>query len=235
MRGNAPEFDASLYPNQIETNGIRLPLSYQFDPGNQEDGVTISVPVNAIRQLTASRLEKLVPGLLREKCIQLIKNLPRTLRRNFVPVPDVVDSILAKVESSSAPLLDALTLELKRKTLVEVPYAAWDLALLEDHLRFNIQIIDNAGKVIEQGRDLLSVVDKVEHLIDNVPSNDHEQVKRNEQLSTWNFNKLDAEVVVEQAGIEMLMYPALKDCGTYVEKILCSNGSYKRVAGKSFS
>ena len=223
LRGNAPEFDASLYPNQIETNGIRLPLSYQFDPGTQEDGVTISVPVNAIRQLTASRLEKLVPGLLREKCIQLIKNLPRTLRRNFVPVPDVVDSILAKVESSSAPLLDALTLELKRKTLVEVPYAAWDLALLEDHLRFNIQIIDNAGKVIEQGRDLLSVVDKVEHLIDNVPSNDHEQVKRNEQLSTWNFNKLDAEVVVEQAGIEMLMYPALKDCGTYVEKILCSN------------
>lgn len=223
LRGNAPEFDASLYPNQIETNGIRLPLSYQFDPGTQEDGVTISVPVNAIRQLTAGRLEKLVPGLLREKCIQLIKNLPRTIRRNFVPVPDVVDSILPKIENSSASLLEALTLELKRKTLVVVPYEAWNLELLENHLRFNIQIVDNAGKVIEQGRDLLSVVDKVEHLIDSAPVSASQQTEKNEKLTGWNFDKLDSEVVVVQAGIEMLMYPALKDCGAHVEKILCSN------------
>ena len=223
LRGNAPSFDASLYPNQIETNGIRLPLSYQFDPGTKEDGVTISVPVNAIRQLTASRLEKLVPGLLREKCIQLIKNLPRTIRRNFVPVPDVVDAILPKVESSTTTLLEALTLELKRKTLVEVPYEAWNLELLENHLRFNIQIVDNAGKVIEQGRDLLSVVDKVEHLIESVPTSTSQRTEKVEKLTCWNFEKLDSEVVVVQAGIEMLMYPALKDCGTYVEKILCSN------------
>jgi ATP-dependent helicase HrpA len=223
LRGNAPDFDASLYPNQIETNGIRLPLSYQFDPGTNEDGVTISVPVNAIRQLTASRLEKLVPGLLREKCIHLIKNLPRTIRRNFVPVPDVVDSILSRIESSSNSLLDALTLELKRKTLVEVPYDAWNLELLENHLRFNIQIVDNSGKVIEQGRDLLSVVNKVEHLIDNSTVNTTQQTVNNERITSWDFEKLDSEVVVVQAGIEMLMYPALKDCGTYVEKILCSN------------
>jgi len=223
LRGNAPEFDASLYPNQIETNGIRLPLSYQFDPGKDEDGVTISVPVNAIRQLTASRLEKLVPGLLREKCIQLIKNLPRTIRRNFVPVPDVVDAILPKIESSSASLLEALTLELKRKTLVVVPYEAWNMELLENHLRFNIQIVDNAGKVIEQGRDLLSVVGKVEHLIDNTPSSISKQTEKKEKLTCWNFKQLDNEVVVVQAGIEMLMYPALKDSGTYVEKTLCSD------------
>jgi ATP-dependent helicase HrpA len=223
LRGNAPEFDASLYPNQIETNGIRLPLSYQFNPGAEEDGVTISVPVNAIRQLTASRLEKLVPGLLREKCIHLIKNLPRTLRRNFVPVPDVVDSILPRIESSSDSLLDALTLELKRKTLVSVPYEAWNLDLLENHLRFNIQIVDNSGKVIEQGRDLLSVVDKVEHLIENTPVNTNQQSVANQKITAWDFEQLDSEIVVVQAGIEMLMYPALKDCGTYVEKILCSN------------
>jgi len=223
LRGNAPEFDASLYPAQIETNGIRLPLSYQFDPGTEEDGVTISVPVNAIRQLTASRLEKLVPGLLREKCINLIKNLPRTIRRKFVPVPDVVDSILPKIESSKAPLLEALALELKRKTLVEVPYEVWDLELLENHLRFNIQIVDNAGKVIEQGRDLLSVVHKVEHLIDKVPADANHPTSENEKIKCWDFDKLDSEVAVVQTGIEMLMYPALKDCGTYVEKVLCSN------------
>ena len=223
LQGSAPEFDASLYPNQIETNGIRFPLSYNFDPGTNEDGVTISVPVNAIRQLTASRLEKLVPGLLREKCIQLIKNLPRTIRRNFVPVPDIVDAILVKVEVSDAPLLEALTHELKRKTAFEVPYDAWNVDLLENHLRFNIQIVDHGGKVIEQGRDLLNVVHKVEHLIDKTPAKLDQALPKDEKITAWSFGKLETEVVVVQAGIEMLMYPALKDCIDHVEKTLCSN------------
>lgn len=223
LSDSASEFDASLYPNQIETNGIRFPLSYHFDPGTNEDGVTISVPVNAIRQLTASSLEKLVPGLLREKCIQLIKNLPRTIRRNFVPVPDIVDKILPRVESSESSLLDALSHELKRQTTVEVPYEAWSFELLENHLRFNIQIIDNSGKVIEQGRDLLNVVQKVEHLIDKTPSISNEAPPKVEKITNWDFNQLETEVVVVQAGIEMLMYPALKDCTTHVEKTLCPN------------
>jgi len=226
IREAAPEFDAALFPEHFENNGIRFPLSYHFNPGESDDGVTLSVPVSALRQLTANRLEKIVPGLLRDKCIQLIKNLPRTLRRHFVPVPDIVDAILPKIEGSDEPLIDVLTQELKYKTNCLVPYEAWNLELLDSHLRFNIQVLDDKGKVIEAGRDYLKVLEKVEHLIDHAPalSNHENQPKQAaEKLNDWNFDKLEKSVVIEQAGIQMTMYPALKDCQRHVERILCSN------------
>jgi len=222
-RRMAPDFDGSLFPDHLENNGIEFPLSYQFNPGKQEDGVTISVPVNAIRQLTAGRLEKLIPGLLREKCIQLIKNLPRSLRRNFVPVPDIVDAILPKIESTDAPLLEALSHELKRKTLCVVPIEAWNFELLDQHLRFNIKVLDDKGKVIEQGRDLVKVADKVEHLIDNTLPEQTNKVEPNAKLNSWDFDVLESSISIKQAGISLTQYPALKDKSAYVEKILCSD------------
>ncbi|MDX1452697.1 MAG: ATP-dependent RNA helicase HrpA, partial [Oleiphilaceae bacterium] len=78
QREQAPDFDPGLFPDHLENNGIRFPLSYHFRPGELNDGVTLSIPVSAVRQLTAGRIERLVPGLLKEKCTQLIKHLPRT-------------------------------------------------------------------------------------------------------------------------------------------------------------
>jgi len=222
QRESAPEFDASLFPAHLENNGIQFPLSYQFDPGTDEDGVTISVPVNAIKQLTSERLEKLVPGMLREKCIQLIKNLPRTLRRKFVPVPDMVDEILSKVEASDLPLLEALNLQLKRKTLVDVPIDAWDFKLIDSHLKFNIQVINDNGTVVQQGRDLVELSDKVGHLID--PESKQVTTQKSVvKITEWNFGALEESVLVEQASIKLTQFPSLSDKVTYVEKILCTD------------
>ena len=226
-RQQAPDYDASLFPEKLENNGIQFPLSYHFDPTSNEDGVTVSVPVQAARQITANRLEKLVPGLLKEKCTQLIRNLPRALRKNFVPVPDVVAAIYPKVEYSEEPLLDALTQALKQRSGVSVPYEAWDLSLLDKHLRFNIEILDDKGKVIEQGRDLLSLVSKVEHLIDK-PVAGVDSSQSNECYVAWDFGLIEEELVVERAGIAMQMFPALKDCGAHVEKILCTDQQQAR-------
>jgi ATP-dependent helicase HrpA len=223
VRQAASDFDPSQFPEHLENNGIRFPLSYQFDPSANEDGVTISVPLNAIRQLTVEALEKLVPGLLREKCIQLIKNLPRTLRKNFVPVPDVVDAVLPKIEASDKPFIDALTHELKRKTLCSVPIEAWNFDLLDKHLRFNIQVVDNKGKVIDQGRDLIKVAEKVEHLIDQSAVLDEAQKAPNKRYTSWDFDKLEKTVSVKQAGIEMTQFPALLDKSSFVEQVYCSD------------
>jgi len=221
VRQNASEFDVSLFPDHLENNGIQFPLSYQFDPATETDGVTISVPVNAVRQLTAGKLEMLVPGLLREKCIQLIKNLPRTLRRNFVPVPDIVDRMLPRIELSTLPLLETLAHELKRQTTCVVPIDAWNFELLEKHLRFNIQVIDDHGKVIEQGRDLLSVVDKVEHLIQEASAEVEKDKPASLKATAWDFGKLERSIVVEKAGIKMTQFPALQDQNSCVEKVVC--------------
>ena len=167
----------------------------------------------------------MVPGLLKEKCVQLIKNLPRTLRKNFVPVPDVVDSIFPKIEQSDLPLLESLSRELKFKTSVEVPLHAWNPGLIDQHLRFNIEIVDDHGKVIEAGRDLSAVVEKVDHLIDAAPKQVLESDSDKRSGTSWVFGDLEEYVMVKQAGIEMKMFPALKDCGEEVERVLVADES----------
>ncbi len=216
-------FDPSLYPETLENNGVRFPLRYHFDPSSKEDGVTISVPISAARQVSTNRLEKLVPGLLKEKCLSLIKNLPRSLRKNFVPVPDVVEAIYPKIEASDAPLLESLTAVLKHRTGIEIPYDAWNLDALDKHLRFHIEVVDASGKVIEQGRDLLAVVDKVEHLIDAAPSDSSAESEKIEHYVDWQFGTLSESVTVSQAGIDMNMFPALKDEVKHVALVRCSD------------
>ena len=222
-REQSSEFNPNLFPDHLDNNGIRFPLSYQFKPGDNKDGVTISVPINAIKQLDVEKLEKLIPGLLRDKCTQLIKSLPRTLRKHFVPVPDVVEKILPRIESSDLPLLEALSHELKRLTLVQVPIESWNLDALEDYLKFNVQVISETGKVIDQGRDPVSLSEKLKHL----SNNDAPLVSKANQdevhAKDWIFGDIQEKILVKQAGIELFHFPALKDEKNYVHKLVCTD------------
>lgn len=208
---DAATFDPNQFPDLLENNGIRFPLSYAFEPGSEEDGVSISVPARAVRQITASRLEKLVPGLLREKCIQLIKNLPRCLRKHFVPVPDTVDKIFPKIEVSNEPLLESLAAQLRFLTGIIVPIEAWNVDLLDPHLRLNIKLLDDDGKVIEQGRDLVGLVDTADAYLKDKPSVEGSTNETtDERVTTWSFN-LPPSIEVRQAGIILNVFPALVD------------------------
>ncbi len=222
-REQSSDFNPNLFPDHLDNNGIRFPLSYQFKPGDKKDGVTISVPINAIKQLDVDKLEKLVPGLLRDKCTQLIKSLPRTLRKHFVPVPDVVEKILPRIESSDLPLLEALSHELKRLTLVQVPIDSWNLEALEDYLKFNIQVLSETGKVIDQGRDPVSLSNKLKHLsaTDLPPVSKTDQ--NDEQAKEWVFGDIASKILVKQAGIELYHFPALKDEKQSVHKVVCND------------
>lgn len=216
-------YDPSLYPDTLENNGIRLPLSYHFDPASEQDGVTVSVPLRAAKQISSHRLERLVPGLLKEKCMALVKNLPRTLRKNFVPVPDVINAIYPKVESSEEPLLEALTQALKFHTGVEVPYQAWDPTLLDKHLRMHIEVLDDQGKVLEKGQDISGLVEKVGHLIDQAPALESRENQDETQYSDWTFGDLAEALEVQQAGIGMRVFPALQDRGDGVVQVQCND------------
>jgi ATP-dependent RNA helicase HrpA len=217
---NAAEFDVNLFPDQLENNGIKLPLTYSFKPGTEEDGVSVSVPARAVRQVTASRIEKLVPGLLREKCIQLIKNLPRSLRKHFVPVPDTVDKIFDKVEASTEPLLETLAAQLRFMTNVSIPIEAWNVGLLDPHLRLNIKLLDDDGKVLKQSRELVDLVDVADDYLSANPvsnASSKETAVADEHVDTWNFD-LEKELELAQAGITLKVYPCLIDQRTKVLK-----------------
>ncbi|HBF94261.1 MAG TPA: ATP-dependent RNA helicase HrpA, partial [Marinobacter adhaerens] len=138
------------YPDYLEWEGVRYPLSYEFEPTSEKDGVTLQVPLMALKQIPSRRLEWLVPGLLREKCIALVKSLPKALRRNFVPVPDFVDAALENLQPSNEPLTLQLGEQLRRMTGVQIDPDAWTDSELPKHLRMNLRVMGDGGRAIAE-------------------------------------------------------------------------------------
>ena len=99
MKHDAENVTVNRYPDRFQWEGLELPLSYDFSPGDVDDGVTLTVPIEALRLLPRYRLQWLVPGMLFDKCVALVRSLPKPVRKNFVPVPDFVHGAL---ESLSA-------------------------------------------------------------------------------------------------------------------------------------
>ncbi len=215
---------AEQYPDYLEWEGVKYPLSYEFEPTSERDGVTLNVPLMALKQIPARRLEWLVPGLLREKCIALIKGLPKSLRRNFVPVPDFVDAALANMQPGNEPLALKLGDQLRRMTGVQIDPQAWPGDELPRHLRMNLRVTGNKGKLIAESRDTeelqAQLEGRAEEALASATSADGSEHKVAE-FPDWQFGTLPEQVQTEKGGMQVTVYPALEDLGKQVREIRC--------------
>ncbi|TBV10781.1 ATP-dependent RNA helicase HrpA [Stutzerimonas kirkiae] len=207
---DAREVTAAQYPDQLQLGELQLPLSYHFEPNHPRDGVTVRVPAPLLPQLPAERLAWLVPGLLEAKCVALVRNLPKALRKNFVPVPDFVQAALARVTFASASLTQALGQELLRMTGVRVPEEAWQEAeqQLDSHLRMNIEVVDGEGRPLGEGRELSELTARFAadgRIALATPGKRTSE----ERVQAEAFAPLQQQAQHQVAGLSMTVYPAL--------------------------
>jgi ATP-dependent helicase HrpA len=148
------------FPDQLQWEGQEYRLSYDFSPGGETDGLSITVPVALVNRLPRYRLEWLVPGMLREKCQFLVKGLPKGLRKQLVPVPDWVDRALARMTPEDAPLLQSLAAALKEAGGPGIDLEAWNPRTLDDYYRINLRIVDQRGRLLAQGRDVDTLLEQ---------------------------------------------------------------------------
>ncbi len=161
MREEAGEAPGELYPDSLEVGVQRLPLSYVFKPGDAADGVTVTVPLERLNTLIEGQLQWLVPGLLRDKVVALIKNLPKPQRRALTPVPQFADAALERLEyAPQTPLLPSLADALNAMTGLDIEPSAFDENLLPDYLRFRVEVVDEHGQCIAANRDLPELQDQ---------------------------------------------------------------------------
>ncbi len=141
-------------PDNWKAEDLSLPLTYRFEPGAADDGVTVHIPVEVLARLGGDEFGWQVPALREELVTALIKSLPKDLRRNFVPAPDTARAVLASIEPGREPLLEALQRELRRRTGVLVPISAFDLDKLPPHLRVTFAVEAPDGSEVARGKDL---------------------------------------------------------------------------------
>ncbi|MBB4863821.1 ATP-dependent helicase HrpA [Pseudomonas nitritireducens] len=207
---DASEVTAGLYPDRLRLGDLQLPLTYHFEPGHVRDGVTVRVPAPLLPQLPAERLEWLVPGLLEAKCIELVRSLPKAIRKNFVPVPDFVRAALGKMVFAEGSLSESLGRELQRMTGSRVPQEAWAEAetQVESHLRMNIEVVDARGKFLGEGRDLAELTARFAEASQTalaIPQADKPQ----KPVEAKGFAGVAEKVQQKVAGLSMTVYPAL--------------------------
>ena len=140
-------------PDDYPSDWSGLPLSYEFAPGAPEDGVTADIPLAALGQVNADELGWQVPGRREELVTELIRSLPKELRREFVPAPDVARAVVPRLGQPHGSLLDALGAELGRLAGLRIPRDAWDTSRLPAHLRITYRVMDS-GRELASGKDL---------------------------------------------------------------------------------
>ncbi|MCU9949911.1 ATP-dependent RNA helicase HrpA [Pseudomonas sp. PDM13] len=215
----ANEVTAAQYPDTLRIGDLQLSLDYHFEPGHARDGVTLRVPAPLLPQLQAERLDWLVPGLLEAKCVALVRNLPKAIRKNFVPVPDFVKAALAKLSFAEGSLPEALGRELQRMTGSRVPEEAWTeaAALLEGHLKMNIEVVDARGKFLGEGRDLAELTARFAEASQAalaIPQGD----KAQKAVEAKVFAEVAEKTQQKIAGLSMTVYPALVEEGGVVKE-----------------
>jgi ATP-dependent helicase HrpA len=205
------------YPQAWEAEGLTFPISYVFQPGSADDGLTIDVPVATLNRVEADDFSWNVPGLRAELVTDLIRSLPKNLRVSFVPAPNTAREFLARVPAGDEPLLDALERYLRSTTGVVVPREAWDWEKVPAHLRPTYRVVDDAGTEQARGKDLEALKAPLRPAFDAALA----EVATSEGLSatgqtTWTFGTIEEAVLQRRAGHEVRGFPALVDEGATV-------------------
>jgi ATP-dependent helicase HrpA len=217
----ADEVRADDYPEVWRSGGqdegLRFPISYHFEPGTAEDGLTIEVPVATLNQVSDDDFSWNVPGLREELVTALIRSLPKNLRVSFVPAPDRARAFLASVPAGDEPLLDALERWARSTTGVVVPRDAWDWSKVPEHLRPTYRVVDEAGTEQARGKDLEALKEPLRPQFAEALA----EVAADSGLSrtgetTWVFGDVPGSTTRRRAGHEVVVHPALVDEGTTV-------------------
>lgn len=224
--------DGADNPDTWQAGDLKLPLTYRFEPGAADDGVTVHVPVGVLARLGGDGFAWQVPALREELVTALIKSLPKDLRRNFVPAPDTARAILSDIDPSASSLLDEVQRELRRRSGILVPIDAFDLTKIPDHLRMTFAVESADGKEVARSKDIEALREQlavpVAEAVADALGGDLERTG----LRSWpeDLDELPRTVENVSGGHTVRGYPAFVDTGTAVDIKVFANPAEQAAA-----
>ena len=210
--------DAKAFPAVLEMPPKRYRLEYRFMPGDEADGVTLHLPLAMLNALPTARCEWLVPGLLGEKVAELIRGLPKPLRRNFVPAPDFARAFVEAEAPRDESLNKALAIFLKRRTGVDIDASEFAAVELPAHfsMRYRLHEGDDSqarGRTLATSRDLAALRRQWEGQAREAFSRKTDIELTREDVTRWDFEEIPARV---RSDGGLMAFPALVDLGETV-------------------
>ena len=214
------------FPDRTAVQHNELSINYRFEPGSDDDGISIDVPAPLLASMTQRDLDWAVPGLVQERATALMKSLPKALRKQFVPVPDFVAQALGATgegrrERAEQALTDLLADQAWALKRIRITPDQWDPATIPLHLQPRIRVLGKQGKTLAEGQGLAQLK---QQFSDSPAAATRVKVHALERtgLTDWDFGELPATVETHD-GIRLIRYPALRDEGDSVAVVLCDS------------
>lgn len=245
MRHEAAGITTDLFPKVMRVAGVEMSLSYHFEPGAPRDGVTLTVPLFALNQVSAERCDWLVPGMLKDKVHLLLKSLPQKLRRHCVPLPEYAagfcDRMQEKHRVGKGTLIDAIIDDVREQNNTVVMRNDFKTETLPAHHFMNFKVVDEHGRQLDLGRNLealrIEFGDQAREAFQQIAEStattilsdqDDEQIAKASGVSTantnnqtsitsWSFGELPELLEIQKGKQTLVGFPALVDKQTHCE------------------
>ncbi|MER5789168.1 ATP-dependent RNA helicase HrpA [Streptomyces sp. NPDC001980] len=224
IRESAEAVTKADYPDSWQQGQLKFRVTYQFEPGADADGVTIHIPLQVLNQVTDEGFDWQIPGLREEVVTELIRTLPKPIRRNYVPAPNFAKRFLDTAVPLQEPLTTTMARELKR--MVGVPFEAedFDWAKVPDHLKITFRIVDERRRKLAEDKDLealkLRLKPKARQALSQAAAATAErqggESLERKGLTDWTIGTLTRVFETRRAGQPVKAYPALVDDGDTV-------------------
>ncbi|WP_328914331.1 MULTISPECIES: ATP-dependent RNA helicase HrpA [unclassified Streptomyces] len=221
---NAEAVTKADYPDSWRQGALKFRVTYQFEPGADADGVTVHIPLQVLNQVTSDGFDWQIPGLRESVVTELIRSLPKPIRRHYVPAPNYARTFLERVVAGPDPLPAVLARELQRMVGVPVTAEDFDPARIPDHLKITFRVTDERRRKIAEDKDLdalrLRLKPKTREAITRAFESASDpalaSVEQRTGLKDWTVGTLPRTFETRRAGQPVKAYPALVDEGATV-------------------
>ncbi|MYD97311.1 MAG: ATP-dependent RNA helicase HrpA [Gammaproteobacteria bacterium] len=212
------------FPTRLAVGGGEMQLAYRFAPGEPDDGVSLRVEAGMLGQLDAHALAWLVPGFFEDKCLALVRALPKTFRRRLAPARDRLHPVIPLLAEPGTyrcgTLAEALSKAVHAIHGVAVPVDAWREEALPEHLRINIQVRDRRGRMLDQGRDLVALKSRVMPRVERSLGDGLRAAHERHDITEFPAEGVPDSITIVDGGNRTVVHPVLVDRGRGVDLLV---------------
>ncbi len=222
------EESAEEFPDEVAVGSLRLPVEYEFAPGEEHDGMTMTVPQDGLAQLESGHTEWVAPGLIEEKIIAMIRSLPKSIRRGLIPAPDRARQIAEKLEHGRGDFMQQVTNLMSDIAGEPITQDVLRMEKLAPHLRMNIRVVDAEGNKVAEGRDISELRTKLNVAATAEVVDEAQGDWNRDGIVEWDFEELPKKIAIVRSGIEIAAFPTVVDQGESVNLRLLNSAELSR-------
>jgi ATP-dependent RNA helicase HrpA len=209
MSHEAETVSENYFPDVIQSKGISMPLEYKFEPGQIDDGLSIDIPIAVLNQFDETQMDYLVPGLIEEKIVVLLKSLPKHIRKALVPIPETASECAKHINNHAVSLKKNLSAYLYRTRTIEIEDKDWPDSALPEHLKVNYRILDENNELLGMGKNISKLKDEFSDIAEDAFTDLYENEYGTEEISSWDFNELPIKQDIKVNDDIITVYPSL--------------------------